>query len=486
MAEREIKAPQPGPAELLRAALEKIVFFEWRVAELASELAAAHARCASAEQERSAAEEQVQAALDSARAARLQLASIEAERGRLAALLMQPARALPDRSAIEAEQHRAARLEAELEEARRQLGRQSEERQRWLDEMVAQTRDRGGEPAALAQFISELRGEIISLRARLEKSDAILRAAGLTPPASDPPAAPAALPKEPEPVRDARALLAQGRLSIPLEIPEGALANGTDMGTAGQALAEQCLRSLHSDSPSRRAQAARHLTQAPFRAAAPAIAAALGQERDPKARAQLCRALAACGGETAADLLAQLQSSSEPPLVRLAALDALATIPGHLRPALEVASRDGAAAVRRRAAALAAGGEHTDVAARFAADEDASVRGCAEAARREAPIAVATQIPTDSPRRTALIEAETAAARPAEALPARSSAPAPPAAGAALLAVQAALFGLTEAELADHIGVPEAEATAIARDLVAQGRLGRRGKRLVMAAGGAQ
>ena len=39
----------PSPAELLRAALEKIVFFEWRLSELSAELAAAHERCAAAQ-----------------------------------------------------------------------------------------------------------------------------------------------------------------------------------------------------------------------------------------------------------------------------------------------------------------------------------------------------------------------------------------------------------------------------------------------------
>jgi hypothetical protein len=52
--------------------------------------------------------------------------------------------------------------------------------------------------------------------------------------------------------------------------------------------------------------------------------------------------------------------------------------------------------------------------------------------------------------------------------------------------VQAAIFGLTESELAEHIGVPEEEAKALASSLLAAGRLGRRGKRLVAAEGGAR
>jgi len=52
-------AGQPGPADLLRAALEKIVFFEWRLSELAAELSASQSRCASAEAERTRAEDLV-------------------------------------------------------------------------------------------------------------------------------------------------------------------------------------------------------------------------------------------------------------------------------------------------------------------------------------------------------------------------------------------------------------------------------------------
>jgi len=42
----------PEPAELLRAALEKVVFFEWRVSELSAELAAAQTRCGNLEKAR--------------------------------------------------------------------------------------------------------------------------------------------------------------------------------------------------------------------------------------------------------------------------------------------------------------------------------------------------------------------------------------------------------------------------------------------------
>src|SRR5438552_2500562 len=152
----------PSPAELLRAALEKIVFFEWRLKELAAELAAAQSRCASAELERGR-------AVDEARTARMQLADLEAERSRLTTLLTQP------RSGD------SAQLQAELDDARRQVAASKAERERWLNEMIEQAKNGDEAPAALAQFISELRSEVILLRDRLQH-------AGIAPPVvSQPP-----------------------------------------------------------------------------------------------------------------------------------------------------------------------------------------------------------------------------------------------------------------------------------------------------------
>src|SRR5205085_2250662 len=133
---------------------------------------------------------------------------------------------------------------------------------------------------------------------------------------------------------------------------------------------------------------------------------------------QLARALAACGGEGAADIVAQLQDISEPPLVRLAAVEALCSIPARTRHALEIAAQDPAAGVRRRAAALAAAEDLADLLARFSADADPSVRAAAEAACREAPA------PAPEPVRDV--------------------------AGEAVLAVQSAIFGLSEAELGER------------------------------------
>src|SRR5260370_17194150 len=107
MAERDT---QLGSHELLRAALEKIVFFEWRLSELAAELSAAQSRCASAELERARADDQARAAHDHAKAAHMQLADLEAERARLASLLSPPHGPLVDTQALHPAPERAPPL----------------------------------------------------------------------------------------------------------------------------------------------------------------------------------------------------------------------------------------------------------------------------------------------------------------------------------------------------------------------------------------
>jgi hypothetical protein len=467
-------AASPTPADLLRAALEKIVFFEWRLSELAAELSAAQTRTAASEAARARAEEAASAAEQRARSARMQTAELESERGRMAALLARPSHGTSDVAALEAERARNASLQASLDEANLDLARSADERERWLSEMVAQARNSGEAPAALAQFISELRSEIIALRAYKAEADRALTAAGQTPPVLEE-HAPAPPPvREPDAVAEARKLWAEGRLGadpvampvsdevrLPGPPPEPAQTTHfarpsappapPRLGAAARALADQCLRNLSARDPGRREQAARHLIALPLPAAAPALANALGIERDSKARAQIAKALLACGGEGAADIVIGLQRSNEPPLVRMAAAEALSAVPSRAREALQVAAADPAPAVRRRAAALAAAEGFSDLLARLENDEDASVRAATGAAQSEAP-------PPAPPKDTA---------------------------DDALHAVQAAIFGLTDAELAEHIGVGEGEALKLAAQLVAQGRLTRRGKRLVSAQGGA-
>jgi hypothetical protein len=391
--DREATAQQPSAAELLRAALDKIVFFEWRVSELAGEVAAAHRRCALAETARVEAEEAARAAANQAKSARMQCAEMEAEQARISALLSNPAqgRAAADAKALDSERRRSDALASELEQARAELARSRAERERWLTEMIAQARTGEEAPAALAQFISELRGEVIALRDHRKKCEAALAEAKVAVPAFeafDPPPPP---PPSPEPVDEGRRMWAEGRLAAAAPVAAAHFVLPAEAGgsAAARALADQCLRSLASADSRRREQAARHLAAAPLPAAAPAVAAALSAETAPKARAELAKALAACGGDTAAEIVAGLQGEGEPALVRLAALDALCALPQRARAAIEVAARDNTAAVRRRAAALAVLERLDDLAARFAADEDASVRSALAAARSEAPLPVA-------------------------------------------------------------------------------------------------
>jgi predicted nucleic acid-binding Zn-ribbon protein len=388
--DRDATAQQPSAAELLRAALDKIVFFEWRVSELAGEVAAAHRRCAAAEQARAEAEDEARASAAQAKSARMQCAEMEAEQARISALLSNPAqdRAAADARALELERRRCAALAAQMDQARGELARSRAERERWLTEMIAQARTGEEAPAALAQFISELRGEVIALRDHRTRCEAALTGAGIAAPAFEPSDPPPSAVQTPEPVDEGRRMWAEGRLAAapppraPLALPPEASGSA-----AARALADQCLRSLASPDSARREQAARHLAAAPLPAAAPAVASALSAETAPKARAQLVKALAACGGESAADIVGRLQEQGEAPLVRLAALDALCAMPRRARGAIEMAARDAAAAVRRRAAALAVAEGFDDLAARFAADEDGSVRGALAAARSEAPAA---------------------------------------------------------------------------------------------------
>ena len=98
----------------------------------------------------------------------------------------------------------------------------------------------------------------------------------------------------------------------------------------------------------------------------------------------------------------------------LAALEALAAIPAQARAALEVGADDAEPAVRRRAAALAVALGVEDLAARLTADEDASVRGAAAAARMEAPAPVEVPMRVEAPagERTVLAAAPSQATLP--------------------------------------------------------------------------
>jgi hypothetical protein len=441
---------RPQAADVLRAALEKVVFFEWRVAELSAQLVHAEERASAALRDAAKASEERSVAEQRARMAESRASSAETERARMSALLaasrMEPA----------ADRERIADLEASLAEARAEISRQREERERWLSDMVAQARAGGEGPAALAEFISELRGEVISLRERLRNGDT-----------ERPPSATTSAEKTTVPV--ARA--AEGipsRLDTlpppdlaPEPLPPAALPSRDSMrkGSAARALSEQSLRQLGSTDPQRRAQAARNLSAVPAPAAAPDLAAALARERDPRVRGALAIALVACGAEGAADLVAELQGASEPAVVRLAALDALCSAgPERACAALDKAARDESPAIRRRAAMLAQTTEGAqEIAAGLMRDTDFSVRAAARPPAAERSTLTAVPEGPSSPARN---EGEHLS-------------------GDAVSAVRAAIFGLSEEELARQLEMPEEAASALAARLIGEGLVARRGRRLV-------
>jgi hypothetical protein len=362
----------------------------------------------------------------------------------LAASRMEPA----------ADRERIADLEASLAEARAQISRQQEERDRWLSDMVAQARAGGEGPAALADFISELRGEVISLREQVRQDRADHLPSGTT--AAEEPTAPVA--RAPD---AARPEVLPPPDFAPEPKPPAPLPSRDSMrkGSAARALSEQSLRQLGSTDPERRAQAARNLSAVPSPAAAPDLAAALARERDPRVRGALALALVACGAEGAADLVAELQGPSEPAVVRLAALDALCSAgPERARTALDKAARDESPAVRRRAAMLAqtTEGAH-EIAAALARDTDFSVRSAAR--------------PPAAERSTLAAVPETSPSRPRNDVEQL--------AGNAVAAVRAAIFGLSEEELALQLEMPEQAAAALADRLIGEGLVARRGRRLV-------
>jgi HEAT repeat protein len=440
---------RPQAADLLRAALEKVVFFEWRVAELSAQLVHAEERASAAVRDAAKAAEERSVAEQRARMAESRAGSAETERARMSALLaasrMEPA----------ADRERIADLEASLAEARAEISRQREERERWLSDMVAQARAGGDGPAALADFISELRGEVISLREQVRQDEMDRPPSGIA--SAEKTTAPVA--RAPEAPSSGLELLPPPDIA-PEPMPPAALPSRDPMrGSAARALSEQSLRQLGSTDPERRAQAARNLAAVPAQAAAPDLAAALARERDPRVRGALAIALVACGADGAADLVAELQGASEPAVVRLAALDALCSAgPERAHAALERAAQDESPAVRRRAAMLALTTEGAqEISAALTRDTDFSVRAAARPPAAERSALTAVPEGPSSPSRDNgehLI-------------------------GDAVAAVRAAIFGLSEEELARHLEMPEEAAAALAARLVGEGLVARRGRRLV-------
>jgi HEAT repeat protein len=428
-----------GPEGILRSALEKIVFFECRVAQLESELQAA----------RTTAE---RARADAAEARRREVElnqTAAAERG---------ARADAD-----------ARVEDLVERVRLYEG----ERERLLAGLVEHARVGGatgadGAPgpeengADLAGFIAELRAEIEALRAWKAQAEA----AGIRGPAGAIHAARGERSAESMPALAER-FRAEGRVGI-----SGRDADRLkDLLTtrADRVLYERSMDDLGVPDARTRLRAVRALEALGARAAAPLLAAALGREGDESVKAAILSALGRFREPFAADLCTRALDDARP-AVRVAALEALASLAvADAEPRLTRALGDPSPLVRRRAALLLGftAGDRAEAALSVAlGDPDRGVARAAAAAlsgrptaRAQGALARALEHPHQSVRRAA---AATLARVSGEPVPADGSAPTLRAASRRVAAKLAAMDGraLREAVLSGAGELPVVEARA--------------------------
>ncbi len=436
------------PDDLLRAALEKVVYFEWRVEELSRERDAALATRAAALTDRDEARAEVRRLSRSLADAEMALTESRARvgeadaRARAAELESQRARstAVADRVAP------AQALRAELEAAQAQALRETEARMALLSRMVEMERAReSGEdesPLDLGAFIAELRGEVETVRQREVQLVRALTDAGVAIPAAEAPRpvnAPLAAPRQSTRELGER-LAAEGRLDISSTL----LAPPPAAPPSERALFDLCLRDLAARDPAIRRRAAERLGALAFVAGAPALAASLPGETEPSVRAALVRAVVICGGDGSRVLARRALAEDAEPSVRLAALEALADAD-----AVEIASLDAAAAVRRLAAAIAAGIPEASVALeRLKTDDDASVRRASTIAQGGSG---------DAPEVADDILSQT------------------------LSAVRASLRGRSVSEVARAVSLSPREVQMAAARLLAEGRLVQRGDRLYTA-----
>jgi hypothetical protein len=471
---------------LLRGALEKIVFFECRVAQLEAELAAARQV---AERARGDAAEARTAETGAAQA-------LAAEREARAALSLRQADLEERVRLLEAERER---LLAGLVERARLGGAAGDDGSAGPEE--------GG--ADLASFIAELRAEIVELR---EYRAAHQAEAGHPPIGfqARPPARGATVEAL------AQGFSADGRTG--LGAADAARLKRALPASADQLLYERAMADLTGAPPDGRLRAVRQLEALGARAAAPLLAAALGREPEAPVKVALLQALARFQEPFAAGLAVGALGDGRAE-VRAAALETLAAVAeAEALPHLTRALGDRSPVVRRRAAVLlnAARGPQAEQAlvAALRDEDDGVARAAAVAlsgrvdevttralarfqARRGAPgrratIPIATRTATSTPPRSspppvgpsrvvaqpgrrvgvAVLEATAA---PAVAV--ASHAVASDLEAALQLEVRGALRGCTAADLAAATGASPARVEAALEVLRVRGLLTLRGAR---------
>jgi len=342
-----------NPEELLRGALEKIVYFECRLAQLEAELKAA----------RDLAVREKEAAAHAR------------EREALAASALSEAR-----GALEGKR----RAGEELAERVRLL---EGERERFLAGLIDQARIAGtggevSEPADLAGFIAELRAEIEQLRPFKEAAERAGLAVSAKAAAPEP--SPAGLLDLAERYEEA------GRIGLTRR--DAAELEGALESRAERSIYEASMDDLASADARTRKRAADTLRAMGHKSSAPLVAASVGRERDPDVKAALLSALAELSEPAAAEIAAR-ELSDPRPAVRIAALEAVAALAGPEAGARLVAALgDRSPSVRRRAVLLLGfvrGPTADEAIASALADHDAGVARAAALALSGRPTAEA-------------------------------------------------------------------------------------------------
>jgi len=366
------------PDALLKSALEKIVYFEARSSQLNNEF------------------ELSKSEVDRLKSELAQAAQREIELRRVIAEL----------------EVRVTRAHAEREDAARVAEALRRERAELIGKMLEASRISGaGEASALegldlAQFIAELRSEVLLRRAGA-KVEATLVAppsapthvADVAAPRAATPSSPTfrfageAQPPKPTPVRSvflgadeplavpaapaavsdspharptppvavpsvadvAKSLKAEGRLGVSRDEYDVLTGGQGFPGRSEETLFGFSVRELSSLDATARARAADRLKALGHPAAAPAVATALHSETDPATQVALLGALATLAKIEAVPVVKPLLTAPAPD-VRIGALKALLTLdPSQSGPHLAAATKDPDRTVRRRASLLALG-----------------------------------------------------------------------------------------------------------------------------------
>ena len=304
------------PDALLKSALEKIVYFEARAAQLSNDLAQA-----------------------------------QAERDRVKGELAQASqREIELRRVIAELEVRTQRAHSEREEAATVAEALRRERAELLGKILDASRLNGEtSDFDLASFIAELRSEVILRRSPSAGSAPVLI---MPPPAVEaPPAA-----REPKPsyiTTQAQALEAQGRLTVSAAELASLERASPFAGRTEETLFGFSVRELSAPDASARVRAAERLTALGHPAAAPALATALHAETEARVKVALLEALSHLAKAEAVPVVVP-QLSAPSPEVRMTALKALLKLDAtQAGPHLAAAVKDPDSAVRRRASLLA-------------------------------------------------------------------------------------------------------------------------------------